>query len=122
MTTSAVTFVVPGAPVSKGRPRVGARGTYTPARTKEYEDKVAAEYLRVTHRYNREPEGRYALDLTIKVSSRRRQDLDNVIKSVMDGLNGVAYADDSQVDRISVSRVFEAGAEPWVRVQVSRLA
>ena len=35
---------------------------------------------------------------------RRRGDLDNVLKITLDALNGVAYADDSQITRIEANR------------------
>lgn len=34
---------------------------------------------------------------TDKIKPIGKPDLDNMIKSVLDGLNGVAYADDSQI-------------------------
>ena len=35
---------------------------------------------------------------------RRRMDVDNVAKSVLDGLNGVAYEDDDQVIELLVRK------------------
>jgi len=37
-----------------------------------------------------------------------RQDVDNCLKSVQDGLNGVAWADDGQVVTLSARKVFHA--------------
>lgn len=49
-----------------------------------------------------------AVDITLHpketkagVASKARIDLDNAIKAALDGLNGVAYADDKQVVRLS---------------------
>jgi Holliday junction resolvase RusA-like endonuclease len=45
-----------------------------------------------------------------------RRDLDNVVKAVCDGLNGVAYADDCQVTSIKAERV--QGSEERAEVEV----
>jgi crossover junction endodeoxyribonuclease RusA len=52
----------------------------------------------VRQAYGRTPlEGAVSVTLRLWFPDRRRRDLDNVAKSVLDGLNGVAYADDSQI-------------------------
>ena len=35
---------------------------------------------------------------------RRRRDLDNLAKAVLDGMNGVLYDDDSQIDNLIIRR------------------
>jgi len=47
-------------------------------------------------------DGPVALRLGLYSKGRRRADIDNAAKSVMDGLNGVAYADDRQVVALHV--------------------
>ena len=37
---TSIQFTVPGVPVGKGRPRVTRYGTYTPEKTRAYEEKV----------------------------------------------------------------------------------
>lgn len=44
---------------------------------------------------------------------RRIGDLDNVSKVVLDSLNGLAWEDDSQIDRLSLRR-FDAKQNPHV--------
>ena len=97
-------FVIPGRPHGKRRPRVALRRgnrvvTYTPRETREYEERVAweARAAGVTM-----IDGPVALRLWLYSKGRRRADIDNAAKSVMDGLNGVAYRDDSQVVALHV--------------------
>jgi len=67
--------------------------------TREYEERVAweAKAAGVTMF-----DGPVALTLWLYSKGRRRADIDNAAKSVMDGLNGVAYADDRQVVALHV--------------------
>lgn len=48
----------------------------------------------------------------------RKPDTDNIIKSILDPLNGVAYKDDSQVCKISGLKIY--GEEPRVEVTIKR--
>lgn len=109
-----ISFNVPGRPVPKGRPRVTRHGTYTPKATLEYERSVLDSW--------RDQSGQFFPDgtpLTVIVTAhfpipesaskkrraalegaphtQNRGDIDNVVKSVLDALNGFAFADDSAV-------------------------
>jgi Holliday junction resolvase RusA-like endonuclease len=118
-------FTIPGRPVGKQRARTvfGARGvrTYTPDETVRWENavKVFAQQAGVEMDL-----GPVRVDIlvtrTIPKSWSKRQtqqakdgvyavgkpDIDNVVKSTLDGLNGVAYKDDSQVVKVSAMRTF----------------
>ena len=102
----AIAFVVPGRPQSKQRPRLGKGGrVYTPRATKRYESFVAGAYLVASGGRRRGSyRGPVELSIACVFGDLRRRDLDNVVKAVCDGLNGVAYADDCQVTRISAER------------------
>lgn len=41
----------------------------------------------------------------------KKPDIDNVLKAVQDALNGLAYADDSQIVRVEITKVVAAGDE-----------
>ena len=45
-----------------------------------------------------------------KINSRRFGDLDNLVKGVMDALNGIVFADDAQVTELTASKVQSATA------------
>ena len=112
-----IKFTVPGVPVGKGRPRVTAHGTYTPQKTRDYEQKVRlcwkaqsgvsfasgvpllasiVAYFPVPKSASRRRQE--ALEGTFHIS---RPDSDNVAKAILDSLNGLAYPDDAavQIDR-----------------------
>lgn len=113
-----IQFEVPGKIVPKARPRFARRGkfiaTYTPQRTKSYEQLIAwtAKAAGV-----RPAEGPVSLSVTaffklpdsIPKKERERRllsghtqkpDCDNIFK-VVDGLNGIAFADDAQITEVT---------------------
>lgn len=127
------TFSIPGQPVGKARPRFTRSGhTYTPDKTKSYENLVALEYraaggrmtdgrvyFRITAGYGipkSTPKAKKEKMLAGTIMPTVKPDIDNVIKIILDGLNGVAYKDDSQVCFIKASK--EYTEEPKVEVSV----
>ena len=116
------TFTIPGKPQAKERPRMTNGHTYTPSRTKDYEELVRLYArkarvqcidtgpVKVTITWAKQvPQSwskkRRATALA-GVWAVDRMDLDNVAKSVLDSLNRIAYTDDSQVAFLSVSRLY----------------
>ena len=102
MTVYSIT--IPGRPVPKGRPRLGVRGkkayVYTPPKTKEYENLVGW----VARCAGCKPlNGPIAVKLRLFIRGRSG-DVDNYSKSILDGLNGVAYEDDDQVVELQVRK------------------
>jgi len=113
-------FTIPGEPIPKARPRVLKSGhTYTPSRTKEYEEVVKLYCKDAISRTDCDPSAYDGL-LKVRISQfykipknaskikrqqmvdgdikpLKRPDIDNVTKAVLDSLNGIAYKDDSQV-------------------------
>lgn len=125
-----IRFSVPGDPVPKARPRAttigGVARMYTPDRTREYEQRVGMAARDVMCKAP-PMSGALAVMLTVRVSvpeswtkARRadalvglihpasRPDADNYAKAVLDGLNGVAWRDDSQIVRMYVEKRYSA--------------
>ena len=98
-----IKVIIPGRPVPKTRPRLGVRGrtayVYTPPQTKEYEKLVGW----VAKAAGCKP-GDTRVAVAIDIFTRRKMDVDNVAKSVLDGLNGIAYEDDDQVVELLVRK------------------
>lgn len=113
-------FTVPGRPVPKGRPRLGANGhVYTPRETQDAEDSIGWAGRRALR--SRKPvAGPVSVTATFYVADRRRRDLDNLVKTVLDGLNGIAWADDSQVVALSSLVVLDP-SNPRTDVTVTEL-
>jgi crossover junction endodeoxyribonuclease RusA len=65
--------------------------------------------------------GDVCLTLVVYFPNRRRRDLSNTLKIVEDAMKGIAYADDSQVARIVMSRGYD-NANPRCELTVQPLA
>lgn len=134
-----IKFTVLGKPKSKGRPRFSRRGkyikTYTPHSTTEYEKlvKLSAieqckgqldkEYtglvkmsIKVCFRPNKGISKKQH-DLLIGQAHLKRPDLDNLIKIICDGLNGIAYKDDNQVAIINAEKVYDNNERVEVQIE-----
>ena len=109
------TFTVPGQPIPKGRPRFVKGRVYTPQKTAIYEAKVA-KWAKVAG-VKKIEKGDVSIALDVYYKNKSHGDLDNVVKSVMDGLNKVAWADDKQVCHIDAWRSYDKG-NPRVEVDI----
>jgi crossover junction endodeoxyribonuclease RusA len=121
--TALIRFEVPGIPKPKARPRVvrskhtGKVHAFTPEETLRFERLVA---MCARTAGARPVAGRVVLQLGFYLPklTRRSDDVDNLCKSVLDGLNGVAFEDDSQVDHLFASRYVDpANPRTVVRVE-----
>ena len=135
--TNEVSFTIPGDPIPKARARAAIRRGrithYTPDQTERYELAVAAAAKQAMGRCV-PISGPVSLSVRITCAipaswSKKRQeaaigspkvsrpDIDNYIKSIMDGCNGVLWTDDSQVTELCrCIKVY--GEKPGVLVEV----
>lgn len=107
-------FTIPGEPRGKGRPRFSRGGhAYTDERTRSYEQLVAMCFgqsggtlamgaVRVTiNAYygvaKTDSKRKRAEKLAGVLPPNKKPDIDNLVKIILDALNGVAYMDDAQV-------------------------
>jgi crossover junction endodeoxyribonuclease RusA len=96
-----IRFTIPGKPQPKERPRRGAGGIwYTPTKTKKYERLVAMCAMAEGVRFK----GSVEVTIDIYWPDNRKRDLDNTAKSICDGMNGIVYADDSQISKLTVTK------------------
>lgn len=132
-----VVFIVNGEPKGKGRPRFTKSGhTYTDGKTKQYELLVGLCYrekakgykfsspVKVTiQAYHKPPKGKSKkvvenmLDGCILPT--KRPDADNIAKIILDGLNHIAWDDDTQVVEMVVIKRYNN--EPMVAVIIEEL-
>jgi Holliday junction resolvase RusA-like endonuclease len=100
-----IRFSVPGNPVPKQSFKMGHHGGYTPARIKAWQSAVAD-----TAGYYFEGNAPYTKPLEVSLSfylpTRRRMDLDNLSKAVLDGMNGIIYGDDKQIVILHLSKCY----------------
>jgi Holliday junction resolvase RusA-like endonuclease len=102
--SAAVLFTVPGEPMVKARPRMTRTGhTYTPKTTVEAEKRVRESFEATSHDGFSNAVG---VELAFFQGTRARKDVDNMVKLVLDALNGVAWADDVQVNVVLARRVY----------------
>lgn len=122
-----IEFTVEGPPIGKARPKAVRFGNqvrmYTPKKTSEYETDIAFAATQAMA-------GMETVETPVCVGvlayypipaswSKKRQqaavdgteipgkpDLDNVIKAVLDALNGVVYLDDKQVVRLMGTKAY----------------
>ena len=109
---------IPGRPVPKARPRVVRGHTYTPSRSKEFEENIAW-YVRAEGVHL----GDAPVHCKIELWSIRKLtgDLDNYAKAVLDGLQkGQAFDNDRQVVGLEVLSVI--GLEDKTVVQLIPLS
>ena len=120
--TMYVSFIVPGPPQPKERPRKGRGGRfYTPDATRSYERALRLYALAAVRKSGWPMATRAPVVVTLRVffPDKRRRDLDNAVKC-LDGANGVIWYDDAQIEELHVYRAVDR-ARPRLEVTVEIL-
>jgi Holliday junction resolvase RusA-like endonuclease len=139
--TRVIEFHVPGIPVAKGRARISTRGgkvrSFTPPKTVAFEGLVALAAERAME--GADPlTGPVSLTLFVQlpiaqswslkkkaaalagdISPCGRPDIDNYVKSIADGGNGILWNDDGQITMLLATKRY--AEVPGVHVEVQSL-
>lgn len=130
-----VSFDVIGKPYGKQRPRRARNIVYTPRENVEYEARVSEAFRKAPGAPQSPFDGPVAILMNLvfepprsasktlkrdmiegSVYPTKKPDIDNCVKSIMDGLNGVAYLDDRQVVAIVVNKRYGDQAKVAVTI------
>lgn len=131
-----VRFTVPGQPRGKGRPRFTRSGhAYTDNETKEYESRIAWCYLEQVGDYTFLDDSPLRVSVTAimqipksttkkkqaamlngEIAPKTKPDVDNILKIVLDGLQGVAFKDDKNVTESQIIKIY--GSQPKIEVSI----
>lgn len=128
-------ITINGEPKGKQRPRHANGIVYTPKETKDYEKLVhdtwiweeketyhgsvgvhIRAYFGVPKSYSK------SVKMAMVDGTRKplkKPDIDNIVKIVLDGLNGAAYDDDKQVVALSCIKAYST--EPRVEIEVREI-
>ena len=128
-----VKFIIPGPAQAKQRPRINKQTgrVYTPNATSKYEKLVKKCYgdrhffdeqyisVKITFKFTilkSYTKAEYYEALVGDIRPKKA-DIDNYIKSVLDGLNGVAFTDDRYICHLEAEKIYTEGeAETIVEI------
>lgn len=131
-------FLVPGEPRGKGRPRFLKNGhAYTPEKTKFAEGKISAAWKSTkakmfpnvplcltVYAYFAIPASWTKKKRTLAAANgvypTVKPDCDNVLKLVADALNGLAYADDKQIVKMRIVKMY--AEDPCMVIQIEEVS
>lgn len=129
-------FEVPGKIIGKGRPRLNSYtgAVYTPTRTKDYETLVEQYFLLKYPRYT-PIEGRVQVEINAsfevpksakkadkelmlenKINPTKKPDIDNIVKIVLDAMNGIAFKDDTQITKLQVEKTYSLNESVAIKI------
>ena len=122
-------------PIGKARARVTRYGTYTPQKTKDFEQAIAWEFrkqfkgheiivkpIKVSICATFEPPKSYSNPKRLrclKSYHSKKPDIDNIAKAIMDSLNGLAYKDDNQVCELNIIKRY--GLKDNITIEIEPL-
>ena len=137
--TFQVMFTIYGPPVPKGRPRFAKRGafvqTYTPEKTKSYESEVAMmakaamgaskplkcpleAFIYLSFPIPASYSQKRAKDcINEAIKHTKKPDADNCAKSIIDGMAGIVFENDSQIVSLHIHKTYGEIAKAEILVR-----
>lgn len=124
---STIAFAVPGLICAKGRPKFAKRGNfvqaYTPEKTVNYENLVRLSFMQECNgeKLNGAIKATVTAYMPIPKSEskkkkaameaglirpKKKPDIDNCVKSILDALNKIAYDDDGQIVELHAKKLY----------------
>lgn len=120
-------FVFRIKPIPKGRPRAGVTKTgkvyvTTPEETKQYEEQIR-KATRFQYPNSQPLRSELACFINLFCANRRCGDIDNLAKAILDGMQTVAFGNDSQIRSLYVELYYcgeDDQGEPRSEVTITR--
>ena len=130
-----INFVIPGRVQAKQRPRFNGKFAYTPKQTVEYENWIRTCLLDKYKKIKPFEEPLKAkiiayYEIPKSTSKKKKQqmlnceifptvkpDTDNIAKSILDSLNGIAYLDDKQIVKLEVEKYYSQAPSTVVMIE-----
>lgn len=132
-----IRLTIPGEPMGKARPRMTRKGfIYTPKKTVNYETLIR-ELFAIKYPDFQPIEGSVEMNLTAylkipKTSNKKtmlmetgeirptkKPDMSNILKTVEDALNNLAYNDDKQIVELTVKKWFSN--RPRIELEIAEI-
>jgi Holliday junction resolvase RusA-like endonuclease len=106
--TYGISFSVEGTPISKQSFIYDGNGHgHTDPAVKAWQEVVAWECAEAMRLANYEMITEHVdMDILFILPDKRKKDLDNLSKAVLDSCNGILYKDDSQVHKLTLSKTY----------------
>lgn len=133
-------LVINEPPIPQSRPRFDSRNkrAYEKSNIKSYKQRIgyAARkefkkpierdipleinmkfYMPIPQYLSKIKKNRLMLEKEVKYVTKK-PDIDNLLKAILDGLNGIAYFDDGQVVKLSVEKVYSFNPRTEIEIKV----
>ena len=102
-----IKIVVDGEPIPAARPRFGQGRAYQPPRNREYRDRIRTAARAAM--FEAAPlmcplKANVKLYRHFQPTARNFGDVDNHLKAIFDGLNGICFGDDAQIVEVTAAK------------------
>ena len=128
---------IPGKIVGKERPRkrkltqkeifaqrlgikTKSRKFYTPERTQECEDKIGFYAINAGYRGVLKKDENCKINIKLYYKRKSLADIDNILKTILDGLQGIVYPNDKQVLSVSID-ILENQKEDYTEIELFKI-